>query len=102
MLVALLALPGMPGVRADGYGDDAYADGRRLFMAAYAAAGSATGGAPSQDPEALRSYPLYPYLLAARLEPRLGDPAVDAELRAFIERYSDQPVGRSLRSRWLM
>ena len=102
MLVALLALPGMPGVRADGFGDDAFAEGRRLFMSAYAAAGSATGGVPSQDPEALREYPLYPYLVAARLEPRLGDPAVDAELRAFIERYSDQPVGRSLRSRWLM
>ena len=102
VLVALLALPGMPGARADGFGDDAFAEGRRLFMSAYAAAGSATGGVPSQDPEALREYPLYPYLVAARLEPRLGDPGVDAELRAFIDHYSDRPVGQSLRSRWLM
>ena len=102
MLLVLLALPVAPGIRADGFGDDAYAEGRRLFMSAYAAAGSATGGAPAQDPEALRNYPLYPYLVAARLEPRLGDPAADADLRAFIERYGDQPVGRSLRARWLM
>ena len=102
MLLVLLALPVAPGIRADGFGDDAYAEGRRLFMSAYAAAGSATGGAPAQDPEALRDYPLYPYLLAARLEPRLDDPGADAELRAFIARYGDQPVGRSLRSRWMM
>ena len=102
MLLVLLALPVAPGVRADGFGDDAYAEGRRLFMSAYAAAGSATGGAPAQDSEALRDYPLYPYLIAARLEPRLGDPAADADLRAFIDRYGDQPVGRSLRARWLM
>ena len=105
MLLVLLALLGswaVPGVRADGFGDDAFAEGRRLFMSAYAAAGSATGGVPSEDPRALREYPLYPYLLAARLEPRLDDPAADTDLRAFIERYGDQPVGRSLRARWLM
>lgn len=101
-LLASVALLALPGARADGMGGDDYAEGRRLFQAAYAAAGSVTAGAPARDPEALRDYPLYPYLRAARLEPRLDDPEADAELRAFIAQYGDQPVGRSLRSRWMM
>jgi len=81
---------------------DPYPDGRREFQAAYAAV-SVTPAVPAiSDSEALRSYPLYPYLQAARLQRRLEDPEAVPDIQSFLRSYGDQPVSRSLRRSWLM
>jgi soluble lytic murein transglycosylase len=58
------------------------------------------------DSEALRSYPLYPYLQAARIRHALADAgdelgSVDQRAQTFITYYENEPVGRSLRRVWL-
>jgi soluble lytic murein transglycosylase len=56
--------------------------------------------------EMLRTYPLYPYLQAARMAQALGEaeaawtPA-DERARSFLEFYDVEPVGRKLRRAWL-
>jgi soluble lytic murein transglycosylase len=80
---------------------DPYADARREFVAAYAEAGRKPPGT-TEDSRALRDYPLYPYLQAARLQSRLGDPAAAGEITAFLKQHGDAPVARSLRRSWLM
>ena len=47
---------------------DEYAAVRTRFRVAYAAAQSGGAGSTDTDDDALRAYPLYPYLQAARLE----------------------------------
>ncbi|HTB28271.1 MAG TPA: hypothetical protein VK715_04895, partial [Steroidobacteraceae bacterium] len=56
------------------------------------------------DSAALKAYPIYDYLVAARLRGKLTwtpseelDPAIDAFLRA----HEGQPVARALRHQWL-
>jgi soluble lytic murein transglycosylase len=98
--LALLLLASAAGTVAA----DPYASARTEFLAAYAAAGEPpadTAAAPS-DSEALRSYPLYPYLQAARLQRRLEDPDATAAIEAFLDQHGDAPVARSLRRSWLM
>jgi soluble lytic murein transglycosylase len=83
---------------------DPYAGVRTEFQTAYAAAGatpSASAAAPT-DSEALRSYPLYPYLQAARLQWQLEDPDAAAAIEAFLTQHGSAPVARSLRRSWLM
>ena len=82
---------------------DPYAAARAEFRAAYAAAGTppAEGIVPT-DSETLRSYPLYPYLQAARLQRRLEDPAAAPAIDAFLAEHGNAPVARSLRRSWLM
>ena len=82
---------------------DPYAAARAEFRAAYASAGAppAEGVVPS-DSETLRSYPLYPYLQAARLQRRLEDPAAAPAIEAFLAEHGNAPVARSLRRSWLM
>ncbi len=101
-LAMLLLLPLLRPADTAAADSDPLADGRRQFSAAYAAAGSAAPGAAATDSEVLRAYPLYPYLVAARLQKQLGDPGATPAIRAFIETYGGQPAGRSLRSQWLM
>ena len=73
------------------------------FQAAYAAAGAGTAGAAvAPDSDALRAYPLYPYLQAARLRQRIADPAAAGEIEAFLKQHGDAPYARSLRRSWLM
>ncbi|PZN32038.1 MAG: hypothetical protein DIU71_08495 [Proteobacteria bacterium] len=60
----------------------------------------------SRDSEALRNYPLYPYLQAARIRRALpgksaGPAAVDERAAAFLAYYGDEPVARELRRAWL-
>ena len=81
---------------------DPLADGRRQFLAAIAAADSAAPGAAAADSEVLRAYPLYPYLVSARLQKQLDDPDAAPAIRAFIDTYGSQPAGLSLRRQWLM
>lgn len=82
---------------------------RKLFMEAYE---QATAGTERRhaDREALREYPLYPYLQAARIKRALGEtsPAlsslgsVDQRAQTFATYHEDQPVGRDLRRAWLV
>ena len=88
--------------RATEVGTDSLAEGRRQFLAAYAAADSGAPGAATADSDALRAYPLYPYVIGARLRSRLDDPSAAPAIRAFLDTYGDQPAGQSLRSQWLM
>jgi soluble lytic murein transglycosylase len=76
---------------------------RQEFLAAYARA-SATPPQPdlASDSDLLRSYPLYPYLQAVRLENRLADPAAAAEIGAFLQQHGSAPYARTLRGTWLM
>ena len=98
MLAALTLLPLTPVAAAA----DPYAAARREFQAAYAAAARTADGAAVADSDALRNYPLYPYLQAARLQSRLRDPAAAADIAAFLATNGDQPFARSLRRSWLM
>lgn len=81
---------------------DPYGDARPEFIAAMAEASRAAPGAVPTDSDALKSYPLYPYLLAERLERRLDDPAAAPDVQAFLDRYGDQPASRSLRRQFVM
>lgn len=58
----------------------------------------------ANDPPALRSYVLYDYLIAARLQFALqsapGD-ALDAAIDSFLRTHAGQPVTRDLRRQWL-
>ena len=83
-------------------GSDPYVEARRQFVAALAEASRTPLGATPADSDALTRYPLYPYVLAARLERRLDDPAAAPDVQAFLDRYDDQPVARPIRREWLM
>ena len=54
------------------------------------------------DSDALRAYPLYPYLQAARLRQRIADPAAAGEIDAFLKQHGAAPYARALRRSWLM
>jgi hypothetical protein len=61
-------------------------------------------GLPAADVSSeLRGYPLYPYLQSSRLEQALLDeePGVDARVEAFLLEFGEEPVGISLRRKWL-
>ena len=93
--------------------EDPYAAGRAAFMSARAAVVLLPTEPAGGDPPLLRQYPLYPYLVAARLSRQLelALPAaaatgsatlpLDDEIAAFLAQQSDQPAGRVLRSEWL-
>src|SRR5512139_1625971 len=82
---------------------DPMAAARAEFLAAYARASAEPPAADTgPDSEKLRSYPLYPYLRAARLENRLGDAAAAADITAFLQEHGKAPYARALRASWLM
>jgi soluble lytic murein transglycosylase len=86
--------------------DDRYAAARAEFIGAYAAATAGLPG-PAEDGERLASYPLYPYLQAARLKRELMTPPIAADLDARILDFlttqgADAPVSRDLRRAWLL
>ncbi|HEX7082017.1 MAG TPA: transglycosylase SLT domain-containing protein [Gammaproteobacteria bacterium] len=85
-------------------GADPFAEGRALFLDALSRLES--GAAETADPDALRSYPLYPYLEAARIEKAAAtasgaDAAVDAAARAFLAEHAGEPVASGVRRAWL-
>ena len=57
------------------------------------------------DSEALKLYPLYPYLQAARLRRALAGAgsldSIDERAATFVTYYDREPVGRNLRRDWL-
>ena len=80
-----------------------FASTRLEFQSAYARVASEPPNATlAPDSEALRAYPLYPYLQAARLQLRLEDPAAAGAIEAFLQQHGSAPVARSLRRSWLM
>lgn len=77
--------------------------GRNAFVAALP--GIARGDSEYQDSVLLRSYPLYPYLQAERLQWRLKKAtpadAMDAAVGAYLQEQGDVPWTRKLRAQWL-
>ena len=77
---------------------DEYSAVRTRFRVAYAAAQAGGTGSTTPDDDALRAYPLYPYLQSARLEHDLG---ADAAIAEFLAGHGAEPYIRSLRGAWL-
>src|SRR5215471_653166 len=93
-------------VSAQGAGADAFADARKAFQDAYARVAANFPDESAADSEALKSYPLYPYLEAARIRQALnGSPdslvRVDQLALDFIAAHEQAPVSRGLRRAWL-
>src|SRR6516164_1252882 len=94
-------------VSAQGAGAEAsYADARKAFQDAYARATANFPDESAADSAALKSYPLYPYLQAARIRQALnGSPdslaPVDQLAADFIAAHEQAPVSRGLRRAWL-
>jgi soluble lytic murein transglycosylase len=103
--IATVAL--LCAVSAHGAGADAsYADARKAFQDAYARVTANLRDESAADSEALKSYPLYPYLEAARIRQALnGSPdslaRVDQPAADFIAAHEQAPVSRGLRRAWL-
>lgn len=79
---------------------------RAAFKDAYANIASVPVDRQPKDSEALRNYPLYPYLQAARIKRALGEATyelgeADRNAETFITRHEREPVGRDLRNSWL-
>lgn len=81
---------------------DPHAAARREFIAALEQAKHGVPMPPAGDGEALRDYPLYPYLQAARLQRRFDDPTAAREIQEFLEAQAGAPASASLRRSWLM
>jgi soluble lytic murein transglycosylase len=97
----LLPLAGARGAAAN----DPYEKVREAFRQAYEQVDAPAAKRP-HDSEDLRSYPLYPYLQAARIRRALADAgeelgSVDQRAQTFITYYANEPVGRNLRRVWL-
>jgi soluble lytic murein transglycosylase len=94
-------------VSAQGAGADvSYADARKAFQDAYARVAANFPDESAADSEALKTYPLYPYLEAARIRQALnGSPdslaRVDQLAADFIAAHEQAPVSRGLRRAWL-
>ncbi|MFO1350398.1 MAG: transglycosylase SLT domain-containing protein [Gammaproteobacteria bacterium] len=95
---ALLALMAWTGAWAAQEVD--LAAQRELFIAAdqALAGGDPTFYAAQQD--ALKTYPLYPYLRYRELRARLATNPI-AEVREFLRLYTDSPIAQDLRAAWL-
>jgi soluble lytic murein transglycosylase len=101
-MVALLEAVGAQGAAADA----SYAQARKAFQEAYARVNANFPDESAADSEALKSYPLYPYLEAARIRQALnGSPdslaRVDQLAADFIAAHEQAPVSRGLRRDWL-
>ena len=74
-------------------------DVRAEFVAAFEAPG---GGVASADSEALRAYPLYPWLQARRLRLQLSEAnaALDSLIADFLDRHGSAPYTQPLRGAW--
>jgi len=86
--------------------DDPYRDVRKEFVRAYAQATAGAAAPRGEDSEALRAYPLYPYLQAARIRAALANAAAgltpaDERAHTFVTYYDNEPVGQQLRRTWL-
>lgn len=102
MLAAvLLPVGGGPALAAK----DPYKHARQAFKETYVTAATLPADEKT-DSEALRNYPLYPYLQAARIKRALGQATnelgtADQRAETFISYYEREPVGRDVRNAWL-
>lgn len=101
LALALLILGSGPALAAK----DPFKNTRQAFKEAYAST-SAQPADDSSDSEALRTYPLYSYLQAARIKRALESATndlgtADQRAEAFLAYYEREPVGRDLRNAWL-
>jgi soluble lytic murein transglycosylase len=103
LITALIAIRGhaladeAPAVTADGPAV------RQEFLAALQRARARVPDAP--DSPALVAYPIYDYLVAARLRRDLElapGPDLDAAIDRFLQDRPQEPVGRALRHEWLI
>lgn len=105
--VSIAALALLCAITAHGAGSaTSYAGARKAFQEAYARVSANFADTAAEDSESLKSYPLYPYLVAARIQQALsGDAAslavVDKRAGDFIAAYGQMPVSHSLRRAWL-
>lgn len=95
----------MPGAARAAEAHDPFRKVREAFRQAYEQV-DAPNPTPRPDSEALRDYPLYPYLQAARIRRALADAgdelgSVDQRAQTFITFHESEPVGRNLRRVWL-
>ena len=82
------------------HGDDAFAGQRFQFIAAEQALQRGDRAAFNTLLKALRSYPLYPYLVYNDLWERLDDNPV-GEIEDFLREYADTPLANRLEREWL-
>jgi peptidoglycan lytic transglycosylase len=89
---------------------DPFKDVRSEFQQAYAQVDVAPRTMQQPDSENLRTYPLYPYLQAARIRRALANgmasgngelASVDQRAATFTTYYEREPIGRDLRRVWL-
>lgn len=97
----LLALVGSSALA-----DDPFAGARQIFLLAYAAVEAGAPLPSAIDSQALREYPLYPYLERARLLRALakapsGSSTPDDDIRDFLAEHAGEPVATELRRAWL-
>ena len=84
---------------------DPYRVARAEFQRAYAQA-SVLGAPQPTDSDALRAYPLYAYVQAARIRTSLAQAGAelgpaDQRAQTFVAYYEREPVGRDLHRAWL-
>jgi soluble lytic murein transglycosylase len=95
----------MPLLAQGAAAHDPYEKVREAFRQAYEQV-DLPNAKPRSDSEALRNYPLYPYLQAARIRRALADAgddlgSVDQRAQTFVTYHESDPVGRGLRRVWL-
>ena len=101
LVLALLSFGSGPALGAR----DPFKNTRQVFKEAYATATTLPTDEKA-DSEALRTYPLYPYLQAVRIKRALGEATnelgtADQRAETFLAYYEREPVGRELRTAWL-
>lgn len=101
LALTVLSLTGGTAVAAK----DPFKNTRAAFKEAYAEATTQPTD-EKKDSEALRGYPLYPYLQAARIKRALSEASnelgpADKTAETFITYYEREPVGRDVRVAWL-
>lgn len=100
LALAVLSLGSGPALAAK----DPFKNTRELFKESYASATTLPTDEKG-DSEALRTYPLYSYLQAARIKRDLDtatEPGTaDQRAETFLAYYEREPVGRDLRNAWL-
>lgn len=85
---------------------DPFKSTRAVFKEAYADAMLAPVEQQAKDSEAIRNYPLYPYLQAVRIKRALADSTnalgeADRRAETFVSEHAREPVGRDVRNAWL-
>src|SRR5688572_2198632 len=101
LALTVLSLTGGMAIAAK----DPFKNTREAFEEAYAEAATQPAD-EKKDSEALRGYPLYPYLQAARIKRALNEATnelgpADRSAETFISYYEREPVGRDVRGAWL-